>query len=242
MKNDFKIISFIFLIVGLCTVMYFNKDETISHDRPQKKQEIIKKEKKQPKVVRNKVSNKKKQTKKLRTPAQITSPTTTTRAIDPSDQSVFMTPTLDEQKIKYDLDEVNKISLLEINFYLSKNSKVFRGKLEDFDRSLGKVVSARQGYIEYKQTGNSKFAQSNDFPVVINEDNAQVGYLSGEVVLSLSNYKKHIDGVRIEREDKNRNLIYLETSNLDQINLLVKEYGKDPFFYIYVNYGENKPI
>ncbi len=239
MKNDFKIITFIFCIIALCSFMYLNKTKNISSHKNQRKTNNTT-PKSQKVVSKDKLSSKNIMKEQQRKPAQRSPSTTTTLPFDQS-QEISITPTLAEQKVTYKLDEANKLELLELNFYVSGNSKVFRGDVKDFDHTIGTITSSRQGYVEYIVNPSSKYQSQFDLPVVVNQDNAQSGYLSGEIVMTLSKYKKNIEGIIIERERKSRDLINLKASNMKQINTLIKEYGNDPLFYLHVTYRENQP-
>jgi len=244
MKNDFKIIMFIVLVTVLCSVMYLAKEDTLTSFGKNKKDLQMKQKKSEKNSAQTSNINKEKN-KNSRVPAQnrSNSITTTTLVDQSSKNNQTYAPTFKEQIDRYELDESNKLELAEIDYYISKNSKVFLGSLEDFNRLRDEtIIHKSQGYIEYEVDKSSTHQRRSDFPVVINRDNAQVGYLTGEIAMSLDKFNKKIDGIDIVNKDTLNNRVYLKVSSMEQISLLSKEYGSDPKFFIYVHFGEHIPI
>lgn len=227
MKKKYIVLSVLFL----CVCLYFFKRKNEHNSDLNIKNKTSQNQKKQDQNKSNKVTTNDKQktlaTKKTR---------------------VNRLPAQDDSMTKEDVKEtynVNKSKVLsvarDIEYYISPTHKIIKNSGQDFDESLGKLVQERFGYFEYKANGVSL---DQNFPVVISKLNNQVGYLTGEIILPLSTYKKvGLDfDVQELRTDKDLDRVFIQVKDYQELKKVAELYSLEKNFQITVKTDRQVPF
>ncbi len=152
-------------------------------------------------------------------------------------------PTLIELKDAYELSENHKIELgEEFEFYISQNTLV-KPSNDSSGISAGSIVNQRWGYIEFDKGQVDPFQSIGQFPVVVSKQTGTVGYITGELVVPMDQYRDgEFANVDVIRHDKDLNISFLVTNDFDELQGLIKKYKKYKEFNLRIKDSHNYPI
>jgi len=152
---------------------------------------------------------------------------------------------LESLKVVYGLkDELSLRASEDIEYYLSTTHKTTVVPERDFDTSLGEVFRTQWGFLEYKTTPLDPYAGSDqNFPVVVNKLNNDIGYMTGEVIVSYKDFNElDLSDIKLIHKDKDLNRVFLKVRDFSQVKSLSDKYSGKPNFEITIKTGEIKAI
>lgn len=131
---------------------------------------------------------------------------------------------------KYNIKEDTEYSFQKEISYLPSGS--FKSVPESkFTEDMGKIVKKSHGFIEYTPTKKG----DKGFPIVMNKHTAEIGYITGDVIVSKNNFDKtmHPNAV-IMADDSDLDIYYLKVNKMEEIVSLINDYKDNKFFEVVV--------